>query len=148
MGSRHRMATATNDASAGRVLDDQLTDDAPAGRNAGNEDVFEWEVEEWDDGDDLDDEERHTPLPALIDVGFESFATPSIAAVGYTMVLLVFPVVGILIIANATFGSGAGQRALIVTPVVLVGILFVRLVLEATVILFRIEEHLRALRER
>ena len=82
----------------------------------------------------------------VVDTFFGAFITPVVASVFFVLLLLVGAVVAGWLILTGTFSEEPAARALLVIPAYVIGLLLVRIVLETAMVLFRIEEHLRAIR--
>jgi len=79
----------------------------------------------------------------LFDVSMKSFITPSIIKVLFVIGIIVISLVALGILAAGFQGDGAGWLVVFAPFYWLLGILYLRVILEVIVVLFRIEENTR-----
>lgn len=84
-------------------------------------------------------------VPALFDASFQSFVTPSVASVLFVIALIGGALAAVAAVVAGEFAGEPLTRAYLAVPGYLLWLLLVRMLLEAAVVLFRIEEHLRVL---
>jgi hypothetical protein len=86
-------------------------------------------------------------LAALFDTSFRSFITPRIVGVLYILAIIAIVIYALVIVA-AGFSADAGVgifTLVIVAPLVFfLGVLYVRVMLEVFIVLFRIERNTRS----
>ncbi len=79
----------------------------------------------------------------LFDVSMKTFITPSIIKVLFVLGIVVISLGTLFFVVAALQGDGAGFLLLIAPIYWFIGVLYLRVILEVIVVLFRIEENTR-----
>jgi hypothetical protein len=82
-------------------------------------------------------------LGRLFDVSMKSFITPSIVKVLFVLGIIVISLGALALLLAGTQGDGAGFLIVLAPLYWFVGVLYLRVILEVIVVLFRIEENTR-----